>query len=224
MSSKKLIELTSEQASYHNQLVLKDINLTINHGEKVALVGQSGSGKSTLLRLIYSKHNINTALVPQDEGLVQTLSVFHNIYMGRLGHYSSWHNLVNLIKPYAKHIDEINAYLEQLQLSEKIFEPVGRLSGGQRQRTAVARSLYQGGQLLLADEPVSSVDEHQSNLVLNTLCQNFPTIVLAMHDIDLSLTYCDRIIGLDNGSIVLDQPSHELSAKDLLPLYRGELD
>lgn len=224
MSSKKFIELTSEQASYHNQLVLKDINLTINQGEKVALVGQSGSGKSTLLRLIYSKHSTNTALVPQDEGLVQTLSVFHNVYMGRLSHYSSWHNLVNLIKPYAKHIDEIKVYLEQLQLSEKIFEPVGRLSGGQRQRTAVARSLYQGGQLLLADEPVSSVDEQQANLVLTTLCQNFPTIILAMHDIELSLTYCDRIIGLDNGSIVLDQPSHELSAKDLLPLYRGELD
>ncbi len=224
MTLSPLISLKAEQASYQGKLVLSDINLNVNRGEKIALVGPSGSGKSTLLRLIYSHHSENTALVPQDTGLVQTLSVYHNVYMGRLSQYSNLHNLVNLIKPFKKHIVEIKHCLKQVQLDEKIFEPVGRLSGGQRQRTAVARSLYQGGELLLADEPVSSVDEHQSKRVLDALCQEFSTVVLAMHDINLSLAYCDRIIGLQNGHIVLDSPSCDLTPDDLLPLYRGEIN
>jgi len=132
--------------------------------------------------------------------------------------------LINLVKPLSQHVKEVEQWLAKLQLKDKLFEPVAKLSGGQRQRTAVARSLYQGGELLLADEPVSSIDEHQSHLVLSTLCDNFSTIVLAMHDIQLSLQYCDRIIGIENGQIVLDRLSKDLAPSDLLPLYRGEID
>ena len=220
MTSDKLIHLQQEQVSYQGKLVLHDINLTVRQGERLALVGRSGVGKSTLLRLIYQRHPHGAALTPQDEGLVQTLSVFHNVYMGRLGLHPGWYNLLNLARPFKKRVVEVEAVLQRLQLQQNLFAPVAQLSGGQRQRASVARSLYQGGQLLLADEPVSAVDEHQSHLVLDAMCSDFPTMVLAMHDVELALEYCDRIIGLHDGTIVVDEPSNSLNPADLLSLYR----
>ena len=95
----------------------------------------------------------------------------------------------------------------------------GQVSGGQRQRTAVARSLYQGGDLLLADEPVSAVDEHQAERILRLLPVYFPTIIVALHDTQLALDTCERIVGLNDGRIVLDLPSSQLSVAGLAHLY-----
>ena len=214
-----MIQLQSETASYHGVKTLHDIDLQISKGEKLALVGQSGSGKSTLIKLIYERYPANTALVPQDYGLVNHLSVYHNVYIGSLGQHSTFYNLVNLIRPWPEQVQTVQAILVDLQLNDYIFRPVGNLSGGQRQRVAVARSLFQKGQLLLADEPVSSVDEQQSRVVLKRLLGGFSTIVLALHDIQLALAFCDRIIGLEKGRIVLDSPSKALTTHDLLSLY-----
>jgi len=214
-----LIQLSSETASYQGIKTLYDIDLHVSKGEKLALVGQSGSGKSTLIKLIYERYTINTSLVPQDYGLVNHLSVYHNIYIGCLGEHSTVYNLVNLVRPWADQVKIIKAILVRLQLGEYLFRPVGRLSGGQKQRVAVARSLFQKGQLLLADEPVSSVDEQQSKVVLKHLLNDFSTTILAMHDIQLALSFCDRIIGLEKGRIVLDSPSDALTSQDLLSLY-----
>ena len=219
MSEPKLIQLHSESASYQGVETLHDIDLHVNQGEKLALVGQSGSGKSTLIKLIYDRYPVNTALVPQDYGLVNHLSVYHNVFIGGLGQYSTLYNLANLVRPWSDQVDIVRKILVGLQLEEYLFRPVGRLSGGQKQRVAVARSLFQKGGLLLADEPVSSVDEQQSKVVLEQLLDGFSTIVLAMHDIQLALAFCDRIIGLEKGRIVLDSPSDSLTSKDLLSLY-----
>jgi len=214
-----LIQLKSESASYQGVKTVHDIDLQVNQGEKLALVGQSGSGKSTLIKLIYDRYPTNTALVPQDYGLVNHLSVYHNVYMGCLNEHSTLYNLANLIRPWPDQVEAVRAILVQLQLEEFIYRAVGRLSGGQRQRVAVARSLFQKGGLLLADEPVSSVDEQQSKLVLTQLLGGFSTTILALHDIQLALTFCDRIIGLEKGRIVLDSPSAGLTSLDLLSLY-----
>ena len=214
-----MIQLHSESASYQGVKTLHDIDLQIAEGEKLALVGQSGSGKSTLIKLIYDHYPVNTSLVPQDFGLVNHLSVYHNIFIGRLEEHSTVYNLVNLIRPWPDQVKVVRSILAGLQMDEYLFRPVGRLSGGQKQRVAVARSLFQKGCLLLADEPVSSVDEHQSKVVLNQLLNGFSTIVLALHDIQLALSFCDRIIGLEKGRIVLDSPSNALTTKDLLSLY-----
>lgn len=214
-----MIELQSESASYQGVETLHDIDLLVTKGEKIALVGQSGSGKSTLIKLIYERYPINTALVPQDYGLVNHLSVYHNVYIGCLSQHSTLYNLANLIRPWPDQVKIVRAILVRLQLEEYLYRPVGRLSGGQRQRVAVARSLFQKGCLLLADEPVSSVDEQQSKVVLKQLMSGFSTTVLAMHDIQLALAFCNRIIGLEKGRIVLDSPSEELTSKDLLSLY-----
>ena len=214
-----MIQLQSESASYQGVKALHDIDLCVSQGEKIALVGQSGSGKSTLIKLIYDLYPTNTALVPQDYGLVSHLSVFHNVFIGGLDQHSTLYNLANLVRPWPDQVKTIRTILVGLQLDEYLFRPVGRLSGGQKQRVAIARSLFQKGCLLLADEPVSSVDEEQSKVVLKQLSNGFSTIVLAMHDIQLALSFCDRIIGLEKGRIVLDSPSEALLSSDLLSLY-----
>lgn len=214
-----MIQLQSESASYQGVKTLHDIDLQVSKGEKLALVGQSGSGKSTLIKLIYEHYPVNTALVPQDYGLVNNLSVYHNVYIGRLEQHSTLYNLVNLIRPMPVQVKTVRTILAGLQLEDYLFRPVGRLSGGQKQRVAVARSLFQKGLLLLADEPVSSVDEQQSRVVLKQMLNGFSTVVLALHDIQLALAFCDRIIGLEKGRIVLDSPAEALSVKDLLSLY-----
>jgi phosphonate transport system ATP-binding protein len=214
-----LIQLQSETASYQGVKTLHDIDLQVSEGEKLALVGQSGSGKSTLIKLIYERYPVNTSLVPQDYGLVNNLSVYHNVYIGRLEQHSVFYNLANLIRPKPDQVEVVRSILAGLQLEDYIFRPVGRLSGGQKQRVAVARSLFQRGYLLLADEPVSSVDEQQSRVVLKQMLNGFSTVVLALHDIQLALAFCDRIIGLEKGRIVLDSPAEALTEKDLLSLY-----
>ena len=214
-----MFHLQSANASYKDEVVLVDISLQIPAGQKLALIGHSGSGKSTLLKLLYEQRPKDIALVPQDYGLVSSLSVFHNVYMGQLGSQPLWYNLVNLIKPLKKPVQEVEQILENIKLNDKLFEPVAQLSGGQQQRTAVARALMQGGDILLADEPVSCLDEQQSKRVMSLLCNHFDTVVLAMHDIDLALLYCDRIIGLDHGRITIDSPAKSLNRNDLLDIY-----
>ena len=214
-----MFHLRSANASYKDEVVLVDITLHIPAGQKLALIGHSGSGKSTLLKLLYEQRPKDIALVPQDNGLVSSLSVFHNIYMGQLGRQPLWYNLVNLIKPQKKPVEDVKQILEKIKLSDKLFEPVAQLSGGQQQRTSVARAMMQGGDILLADEPVSSLDEQQSKRMMSLLCNHFETVVLAMHDIDLALIYCDRIIGLNCGHITIDAAAKSLNRNDLLDIY-----
>jgi phosphonate transport system ATP-binding protein len=160
------------------------------------------------------------ALVPQNPGLVASLSVFHNIYMGRLQRHSTWYNLLNLVWPRRREIAAVRPIVDRLGLSDKLFEPAGSLSGGQQQRVGVCRAIHQGGELVLGDEPVSAVDNHQARTVLDALHEHFGTVVLAMHDVDLALRYASRIVGLKNGGIALDRPNDGLTVRDLDFLYR----
>jgi phosphonate transport system ATP-binding protein len=214
-----VFELEGRHARYNGSNVLHDITLKIEAGERVALVGQSGSGKSTLLRLLHAQRAGTAALVPQEFALVRVLSVFHNVYMGRLHRHASWYNLANLAWPMRREIAPVRGVLARLGLEDKIFTAVGELSGGQQQRTAVARAIHRASQIMLADEPVSAVDEHQSRAILESLNDTHSTVVLAMHDVALALAYTDRIIGLRNGRVVLDQPSAGMKPSDLDHLY-----
>ncbi len=217
-----MLKLNSATVTYKGKTALADINLHIQAGQKLALVGHSGCGKSTLLKLLYERlqqNNQHTALIPQDYGLVQNLSVYHNVYMGQLEHHATWYNLINLIKPFAEPVDKVTKILNRVQLSDKLFEPVAQLSGGQQQRTSIARALMHSGHILLADEPVSSLDETQSLLIMKTLCEQFETLIFSLHDVDLALEFCDRVIGLDRGKIVIDDFAKNLTRTELLKLY-----
>ncbi|MFT4928840.1 MAG: phosphonate transport system ATP-binding protein [Phenylobacterium sp.] len=214
-----MLKLESACVSYQQQQTLTDICLHIPRGQKVAIIGRSGAGKSTLLNLLYQQRPHDIALVPQDYGLVKSLSVFHNVYMGQLGQNPLWYNLVNLLKPLQKPVEQVTQILHSVQLADKLFEPVGQLSGGQQQRTAIGRAMMRGGDILCADEPVSSLDEQQSRLVMKALCQRFETVVMAMHDISLAIDHCDRIIGLDGGRISIDASTDNLQCADLLDIF-----
>jgi phosphonate transport system ATP-binding protein len=216
-----LIELRQASAGYAGRAVLHDIDLTINTGERIAVMGRSGAGKSTLLNLLHARLADRVALIPQAAALVKTLSVFHNVYMGRLDRYSTWYNLRNLVWPARRDIAEIERTLELVGLSDKLFERAGTLSGGQQQRTSVARALYNDRSIVIGDEPVSALDRVQGAEILGKLCAHHGTAILAMHDIPLALAHADRVIVMDEGRIVLDAPSHSISAVDLVPYYGG---
>ncbi len=217
-----VFELTGATLGYNGAPVLKDITLKIEAGERVAFVGPSGAGKSTLLSKLFAQRRLQAALVPQEYALVKNLSVFHNVYMGRLDRHSSAYNLLNLMHPLHREVEAVRPVLERLGLEELLGKPVGELSGGQQQRTAVARALFQGGEVLLGDEPVSSVDPLQSRSVLEAINESFPTVVLAMHDVGLALEYTQRLIGLRDGRIQFDLPSSGLRAADLESFFRPE--
>ena len=131
-----LVELRKASAGYAGRAVLHDINLTISAGERVAVMGRSGAGKSTLLNLIHARLTDRVALIPQAAALVKTLSVFHNVYMGRLDRYPTWHNLRTLVWPARRDVAEIKSMLELVGLADKLFERAGTLSGGQQQRAS----------------------------------------------------------------------------------------
>jgi phosphonate transport system ATP-binding protein len=194
--------------------------LEINEGERVALVGESGAGKSTLLAALQTQFQNKAALIPQDLGLVNNLSVFHNIYIGRLNTYSSVYNLLNLAWPQKREVEKIKPFVERLSLVDKLFKPTGELSGGQQQRTAICRALFQGGSAIIGDEPVSAVDKHMANIIMKTLIAKFTTVVLAMHDVDLAIKFSTRIIGIKDGAICFDQSTIELTRQDLDFLYK----
>ena len=215
-----MFQLTNANLGYKQSSVLRNISLEINEGERVALVGESGAGKSTLLAALQAQMQNKAALIPQDLGLVNNLSVFHNIYIGRLNSYSSVYNLLNLAWPQKREVQKIKPLVEQLGLVDKLFKPTGELSGGQQQRTAICRALFQGGSAIIGDEPVSAVDKHMANIIMKTLIAKFTTVVLAMHDVDLAIKFSTRIIGIKDSAICFDQSTIDLTRQDLDFLYQ----
>jgi len=216
-----LIELAKETAGYGGRPVLHGIDLTIRTGERIAVLGRSGAGKTTLLNLLYGRLAARVALVPQGSALVKTLSVFHNVYMGRLDRHPTWYNLRTLVWPARRVVAEVAAVLDLVGLGDALFARAGELSGGQQQRASVARALYNGRPVLVGDEPVSALDRVQGAEILSRLTSRHETMIVALHDIFLALAHTDRIVVLDSGRIVLDAPSRTLTAADLIPYYGG---
>ncbi|MGM0767620.1 MAG: ATP-binding cassette domain-containing protein [Pseudomonadota bacterium] len=212
-------QFTGLTASFGGERVIGPLTFDVKEGERVALVGKSGAGKSTLIKLIHDRVDGHASLVPQDLGLVNALPVFHNVFMGQLDAHPAWYNALTLVKPFGKDKDAVRSLLEDLSMAEKFWTPTASLSGGQRQRVAIARAIYRNAGLLLADEPISALDGPMAHLVMKALCHRFTTSVVALHDIDMALTYATRIIGIQDGQIALDEASARLTAADITPLY-----
>jgi phosphonate transport system ATP-binding protein len=216
------ITLDNVSAGYNGALVLHDITLSIEPGERVAIMGRSGAGKSTLLNTIYRRYTDRVALIPQTSALVANLSVFHNVFMGCLDRHSTLYNLRTLVWPPKVEIAAVTQVLESLGLQEKLFAKAGELSGGQQQRTSVARAMHNGRPIIAADEPVSALDRVQAGAVLRVLSARHETKIFALHDIRLALEHTERIVLIEGGRIVLDEPSARLSYARLLPYFEGE--
>lgn len=211
--------LSGLTASFGGERVIGPLTVDVKEGERVALVGKSGAGKSTLIKLIHDRVGGHASLVPQDLGLVNALPVFHNVFMGQLDMHSAWYNTVTLVKPFRKDKDAVRELLASLSMTEKFWTLTASLSGGQRQRVAIARALYRKSDLLLADEPISALDGPMAHQVMEALSKRFSTSVIALHDVELALTYATRIIGIQDGQIALDEASDRLTVADITPLY-----
>ena len=219
-----LFDLVDEKVTYQTKVALQHVTFQIEQGEKIALIGPSGAGKTTLLRRLYEKsQNRNqkkeSAFVHQDYSLVPQLSVFHNVYMGRLDQNSAITNLKNLIRPQRNILAEIELVLADLDLSEQINQKAGTLSGGQKQRTAIARALYRNSRILLADEPVASIDIQQAVAVLDLIFERTETVIASLHAVNFARQYAQRIIGLRQGRILFDLPSQKVTDEMLNKLY-----
>ena len=244
--SKALIELKNISFKYKNSYIIKNINLKIFEGNQIALIGKSGSGKSTLISLlngtlIPTSGNIKFFNLPfhkldnsqkskistiwQDLRLIEDLSAEQNVNCGLLGKKNFLFALKNLlsISSYRK----AHEVMKICKISPSIFiRKIKNLSGGQKQRIAIARSLIQEPQILLADEPFNNLDPKLTNtitkLFLNKETQDYTnipnTMLIALHKIDL-LENFNRIIGLKDGTISLDLRKGELKDNNLDDFY-----
>ncbi len=232
------------------QVAVSDISLNVKKGERVALIGPSGAGKTTLFRMLNCtlrpssgqlwingdetgnlhgsrlrevRRKIGT--IYQQHNLVPRLKVVHNVLCGQLGRWSLARSIASLVRP----VDIERAYeaLKDVGIEDKIFCRTDELSGGQQQRVAIARVLVQDPEVILADEPVSSVDPSLASSIVKLLIgisQNMQkTLMVNLHGIELALSYFPRIIGIKNGKPLFDLAPDQVSDDLLEELYSGHL-
>ena len=240
-------ELTHVGQRFGAHEALQDVSLTVQSGERVAVIGPSGAGKSTLLSLLNGSltptsgrvralgHDLaqlgpgarrrvqaRIGTIYQQFHLIENLAVVHNVNAGRLSRWPLWRALLSLIWP-----QEVMTAVRALQLvgiPEKLYARTDTLSGGQQQRVAVARVLAQDPEAILADEPVSNVDPERSREVMDVLCdlaaRAGKTLIVSLHAVEFVRTHFQRVIGLRAGRVVLDAPVAALTSAQLAQLYR----
>lgn len=227
---------------------LKNVDLEIKQGEFIAIIGLSGAGKSTLIRLINKMHDITSGelivnetmvdetlkgaelrqyrrgigMIFQSFNLIQRTTVLRNVLAARVAEMGFLKTFLGIYTKEDK-IKSLNA-LEQLGILEKAYSRADQLSGGQMQRVALARTIAQDPNIILADEPVASLDPITATQVMKDfrkVNQELNITVLAnMHHVDMALKYADRVIGINSGEIVYDGPSSKVD-NDLLKMIYG---
>lgn len=234
---------------------LDSIDLRVAPGEMVALIGASGSGKSTLLRHIAAfsesdpcpstvdilgrpiQHNgkivrevrsirRDIAFVFQQFNLVGRLSVRTNVLIGALSRMPLWRSLLGRFPHHESEL-ALDA-LAEVGIAEHAYERASTLSGGQQQRAALARALVQRAKIILADEPIASLDPESSRRVMDLLRalnqEHKLTVLVSLHQLDVALKYCARTVALANGKIVYDGPSSALTPELIKRLYGSAAD
>lgn len=235
---------------------LRDVTLEIRRGEMVALIGASGSGKSTLLRHIAGlvagdtgqgslieiegqcvqqggrihrdirKTRANIGFVFQQFNLVDRLPVLVNVLVGNLHRMPWWRSLTRVFSPQ----DRARALsaLQRVGIADCHAQRASTLSGGQQQRAAIARTLMQGAKVVLADEPIASLDPESSRNVMEILSrinrEDGSTVIVSLHQVDMAMRYCARVVALNQGQVVFDGPSSALTPALLRELYGVQAD
>lgn len=235
---------------------LNDINLTVRKGEMVALIGASGSGKSTLMRhmagLIAADGQSDSLIeidgscvqqggrvhrdirrvrakvgfVFQQFNLVDRLPVMVNVLVGMLHRMPWWRSLFRVFSTHER-AQALEA-LQRVGIAECFAQRASTLSGGQQQRAAIARALVQGAKVVLADEPIASLDPESSRKVMEILSrinkEDQCTVIVSLHQVDMALKYCPRVIALHQGRVVFDGASSLLTPPMLRELYGVHAD
>ena len=239
-----MLEINDLKKTFENgSPALKGVNLKINKGEFVSILGPSGSGKTTLLRTIngletlsggeiyfgnkkINNNNISdvqkkTGMIFQEFNLVNNLSSINNVLTGLLNSSNKFLSLFYLFSKKQK-IEALRS-LETVGLLEKSYSRSDELSGGQRQRVGIARAIIKRPLLLLADEPVASLDPKAANLILSLLKkinEEYGTTILCnLHQVDLAKKYSDRLVGLLDGKIIFDEKSENINKSILEKIY-----
>jgi phosphonate ABC transporter, ATP-binding protein len=229
---------------------LKNINLEIADGEFVSIIGLSGAGKSTLLRSINRLNEItegnivinnasitkanrkelrkirrNIGMIFQQFNLVKRSSVQKNVLSGRLGFYSTFKSILGIFSKEDYHL--VNDALARVGLSDKLHERSDALSGGQQQRISIARTLVQQAEIILADEPVASLDPITTKKIMDDLQKINQdlnrTVIVNVHSVELARHYSTRIIGLRAGEVVFDGTPEEATDAVLTGIYGHDI-
>jgi phosphonate transport system ATP-binding protein len=234
---------------------LQSVSIEVRQGERVALLGASGSGKSTLLRTLCGLETLDegdgsieifgkplqaqgrvapdiralrrqVGIIFQQFNLVGRLPVLTNVLTGLAAELPLWRAMLGRFTPeeQARALDA----LQSMGLGEQAFQRASTLSGGQQQRAAIARTLVQGARLLLADEPVASLDPESTRRVMELLTalnrEQGMTLIVSLHHVGLAQRYCERVVALRDGLLVFDGPTSALTPAFLRELYGTAVD
>lgn len=249
--AKMRFQLKDVTRRFGQNVAVNAVNIDIPQGQMVGIIGRSGAGKSTVLRMINrlvdpssgSIHFGDTevsslrgqalrnwqrdcAMIFQQFNLVPRLDVLTNVLLGRLNHRSTALSILNIFSRDERLM--AIAALERLGIEQTALQPAGTLSGGQQQRVAIARALMQGPKMVLADEPIASLDPLNAKIVMDALKdineREGITVITNLHTLDTARSYCERIIGMAQGRIVFDGRPHELTAEAVQEIYGSDRD
>lgn len=249
--------LDNVSKSFPSVLALDGITFGVRQGEQLAVLGPSGSGKSTLFRLLNatlrpSSGSLSfdgsdtsamssttlramrrrTATIYQQHNLVPSLTALENTLTGALGRWSLWHTLRNSVTPAADDADRALHALELVSLADKRNTRARELSGGQQQRVAIARALMQSPDVILADEPIASLDPELSRSILELLVRiasdGKRTLVVALHSVEIAKECLPRLVALQEGKVFFDAAPPDVAPDQwrclyaLSPAHRGQ--
>ena len=255
MTSDAVLQVRDASTTFGTRKALDGVSLQVERGEMVALIGPSGSGKSTLLRAISGLARIDPGpgqitafgetvqargkvsdqvrsvrarigMVFQQFNLVNRISLFSNVALGMLGRIGFARGLLGLWPAPEK--ASVMQALARVGVAEYAGQRAQTLSGGQQQRAAIARALVQRAEVILADEPVASLDPVAARKVMDLLCDlnrdEGISVVVSLHQVDYALRYCRRVIALKAGRVVYDGPAAGLDHKTLIDIYGPEIE
>ncbi|MHC2457617.1 phosphonate ABC transporter ATP-binding protein [Rhizobium leguminosarum] len=246
-----VFELKNVTRRFGKKLAVDSVTLAIPQGQMVGIIGRSGAGKSTLLRMINRLQEPSSgsihfagvevsglrgqalrnwqrdcAMIFQQFNLVPRLDVLTNVMLGRLNHRSTLMSLLNIFTR-EERVHAIAA-LERLGIEQTALQAAGTLSGGQQQRVAIARALMQNPKMVLADEPIASLDPLNAKIVMDALRdineREGITVVTNLHTLDTARNYCERIVGMAGGRVVFDGKPSELTAEAVKEIYGTDKD
>ena len=252
MSNGNLLTIKNLTKTYdRNTQALKGIDLEFKTGEFAVVIGPSGAGKSTLIRCInrmidpssgeiifdgvhmeavkgreLRRRRSSIGMIFQHYNLIGPVSVFKNVLYGRLGKLPFWKSLFDLYS----HDDKTEAYelIRKVGLEEQMYKRGDTLSGGQMQRVGICRAIVQKQKLLLADEPIASLDPKSADTVMDQMksvtAERGLTCIVNLHQVDYAKRYASRIIGVKNGLVVFDGAPAELTDEMVRHIYAGKED